>query len=603
MSKTSANPDDAPARVEGLITEHLNLWTSAIKNRSTAGRGSSKKIELYGIKKLRELILELAVRGLLAPQDPNDEPATELLKRITAEKARLENDERLRTSATDGVLSKEEYLSAPNEWEWLRLGNLARFIDYRGKTPEKIDSGVRLITAKNIKNGYIDINPEEFISEDDYESWMTRGFPRVGDTLFTTEAPLGNAANIDLKQKFALAQRSICFQWHAPEISGFMLLQILARPFQNQLIENATGITATGIKASKLKEIPVAIPPLAEQHRIVAKVDELMVLCDQLEQQTEASLAAHQTLVETLLNALTTADSGNTDKNVSQQRFQQAWQRIADHFDILLTTEQSIDQLKQTILQLAVIGKLVPQKPKDEPASELLKIIATEKARLVKEGKIKKEKPLPPITEEEEPFALPEGWEWERLPNLSFLQEGPGIMAKDFRSEGIPLIRIAGVHGSIVSLEGCNFLEEEMVAKKWHHFRLDEGDIILSSSASLGKVSKVGSEAIGSIAYTGLIRFKPYSPLFDEYLIRFFSSNEFSRQIDECKKGAAIMHFGPTHLRWMLVPLPPLAEQYRIVAKVDELMALCDQIKGRLNHAQITQLQLADAITERTLAS
>src|SRR5690606_10625681 len=207
-------------------------------------------------------------------------------------------------------------------------------------------------------------------------------------------------------------------------------------------------------------------------------------------------------------------------------------------------------------------------------ASELLKKIAAEKAQLIKEGKIKKEKPLPDISDEEKPFELPSGWEWERLPNVAFFQEGPGIMAKDFRFEGVPLIRISGMQSHYVSLEGCNFLDEEMVEMKWNHFRLDEGDILLSSSASLGKVAKVGKEVAGSIAYTGLIRFKPYSCLSEEFLIGFFSSNEFGRQINDNKKGAAIMHFGPTHLRLMLIPIPPLKEQHRIVTKVDELMAL-----------------------------
>ncbi len=174
-------------------------------------------------------------------------------------------------------------------------------------------------------------------------------------------------------------------------------------------------------------------------------------------------------------------------------------------------------------------------------------------------------------------------------------------MAKDFRDKGVPLIRISGMHGPVISLNGCNFLDEEMVAKKWNHFRLDEDDIVLSSSASLGKVSKVSKAAVGSIVYTGLIRFKPFKSLFDEYLIRFLGSSEFERQIDDSKRGAAILHFGPTHLRGMIVPVPPFAEQRRIVAKVDELMALCDQLKARLADAQTTQVHLADALAEQAL--
>jgi type I restriction enzyme S subunit len=258
-----------------------------------------------------------------------------------------------------------------------------------------------------------------------------------------------------------------------------------------------------------------------------------------------------------------------------------------------------IKKLRELILELAVRGKLVPQDPSDEPASVLLERITAEKARLVKEGKIKKPKALPEISEEEKPFELPQGWIWERLSTISFFQEGPGILAKDFRDTGVPLIRISGIHGETVSLDGCNFLDEEIVSKKWDHFRLDKGDILLSSSASLGKVAKVGDEATGSIPYTGLIRFKPFQGVFDEYLIRFFCAHEFVRQIDNNKKGAAILHFGPTHLRRMIVPLPPFKEQHRIVAKVDELMALCDQLELRSE----SQLAAHQTLVETLLAT
>ncbi len=249
----------AALKIENLITDHLDLWSAAVRPKSSAGRGSNSKLELTGIKKLRELILELAVRGKLVPQDPNDEPASVLLERIAAEKTRLVKEEGLRTSANEVVNIADEYIECPRHWKWARLGNIAKFIDYRGKTPNKIDAGVRLITAKNIRYGYIDLIPEEFISDADYEQWMTRGFPRVGDTLFTTEAPLGNAAVIDINERFALAQRAICFQWHYSDISRFMLIQILASPFQNQLLDNSSGMTATGVKASRLKEIPVVV--------------------------------------------------------------------------------------------------------------------------------------------------------------------------------------------------------------------------------------------------------------------------------------------------------------------------------------------------------
>lgn len=179
---------------------------------------------------------------------------------------------------------------------------------------------------------------------------------------------------------------------------------------------------------------PIPFPPLQEQERIIIRFTQLMSLCDQLEQQSLTSLDAHQQLVETLLGTLT--DSQNVEELAEN------WARISEHFDTLFTTEASVDALKQTILQLAVMGKLVPQDPNDEPASELLKRIAQKKAQLVKEGKIKKQKPLPPISDEEKPFELPEGWEWCRLGSIYNFLNGYAFKSEWFTSVGLRLLRM-----------------------------------------------------------------------------------------------------------------------------------------------------------------
>ncbi|QRI85193.1 restriction endonuclease subunit S [Pseudomonas putida] len=253
------------------------------------------------IDALKQTLLQLAVMGKLVTQDPSDEPASELLKRIAKEKTRLISEEGLRTTARDDVPEAEHYFRLHTGWASCRLGNLARFIDYRGRTPTKTSSGVPLITAKNVRPGFISRDPQEFIADTDYLSWMTRGFPRVGDMLFTTEAPMGNVAIIDIADRFALAQRVICFQLHELETGPFLKLALMSSGFQAQLSDAATGMTATGIKSSRLREIPVPIPPLAEQHRIVAKVDELMALCDQLKARLNQARQVHEHLASALV--------------------------------------------------------------------------------------------------------------------------------------------------------------------------------------------------------------------------------------------------------------------------------------------------------------
>jgi type I restriction enzyme, S subunit len=264
---------------------------------------------------LERTILQLAVRGLLVKQEPNDEPAGELLKRIQVEKDRLISDNGLRTTAQLEVPEEERYVGEVPGWQYCRLGNLARFIDYRGRTPQKVEAGVPLITAKNVRPGFISREPREYIAEKDYSAWMTRGFPRVGDLLFTTEAPLGNIALIDITERFALAQRVICFQLHDLSIGPYLQLAIMSAQVQEQLSAAASGMTATGIKASRLKEIPIAIPPLAEQRRIVGRVEELRRVCFDLRERLIRGQLYQTRLAEALVGqaASTTPLLSHTD--------------------------------------------------------------------------------------------------------------------------------------------------------------------------------------------------------------------------------------------------------------------------------------------------
>jgi type I restriction enzyme S subunit len=250
---------------------------------------------------LRETILMLAVTGNLVRQVPQDEPTELLLKRIDDERRALHaaGERRVQASSLE-LLNEHLAWPVPLSWSYRALGDLMLFIDYRGKTPAKTSSGVRLVTAKNIKPGIVADEPREFVSEETYGTWMTRGVPRTGDVLFTTEAPLGNAAVVTTDERFALAQRAICFRLLGRLNPRFVELQIRSPAFQELLRVTATGLTAKGIKASKLKRLPFALPSLAEQTRIVEKVDELMNIIAAL----EAQLAAAITIQDALAGAV-----------------------------------------------------------------------------------------------------------------------------------------------------------------------------------------------------------------------------------------------------------------------------------------------------------
>ncbi len=253
---------------------------------------------------LESTVLQLALKGLLVEQDQQEVPAVSLLRELRQTQAQMLGDGRIRREKAIPKISEAEVpFALPAGWSWARLSELANFIDYRGRTPVKTASGVPLITAKNVRKGFISREPREFIAEDAYDGWMTRGFPKAGDLLFTTEAPLGHVAAIDISERFALAQRVICLGLFEPKMSGVMLLFLQSTWMQACFEAQASGVTAQGIKSARLQLLLVPIPPLAEQHRIAARVAELRLLCTTLRARlTQARLTQSQ-LADALVDA------------------------------------------------------------------------------------------------------------------------------------------------------------------------------------------------------------------------------------------------------------------------------------------------------------
>ncbi|EGU0146047.1 TPA: restriction endonuclease subunit S [Vibrio parahaemolyticus] len=580
--------------VENLITEHIDIWTSAVKTRSTSGRGSSKKLELYGIKKLRELILELAVRGKLVPQDPNDEPASLLLERIAAEKAQLVKEKKIKKPRKYEPIDDNSLpFNIPSSWKWARIEDLGH--DLGQKKPDKTFTYVD-VGSINKELGYID---EPSILEHSEAPSRARKLVQKNTVIYSTVRPyLLNIAVIDRDfNPEPIASTAFAIIHPLSGISSSYIYRYLRSPSFIEYVESVqTGIAYPAINDKQFFFGLIPVPPSAEQHRIVAKVDELMTLCDQLEQQTEASIEAHQVLVTTLLDTLTNSADAN--------ELMQNWARISEHFDTLFTTEESIDQLKQTILQLAVMGKLVPQDPNDEPAAELLKKIAEEKAQLVKEKKIKKQKALPPISDDEKPFELPNGWVWERIDNLSNLIEyGSSQKTVDPFPGGVPVLKMGDIQNGQLILGDHKMMSADV--EELPSLYLKNNDILYNRTNSAELVGKTGifkgeDDKYSFASYLIRIRCNSRNVLPDYINLSMNTPLFRATQVEpHIKKQCGQANVNGTLMKSMLVSIPPLNEQKQIISKVNQLISACNSLRRTIEKSKLKQLNIANSIVKR----
>ena len=513
-------------------------------------------------KALRQKILDLAIRGKLVPQDPSDEPASVLLERIREQKKQMVKEGKLKAKDikndtiifvgednlhyekfADGTvkcIEEEIPFEVPEGWEWTRLGNLSSLIQYGLSNSAEAQGTHRLLRITDIQDGKVNWKDVPFTTVENAENYLLRKddivFARTGATVgksfLVTELPFESvyASYLIRIRLFDCISPSYLYQF----FNSYC--------YWEQITDKSVGVGQPNCNGTSLKELFIPLPPLHEQKRIVPAANALLKYASVIESE-RASL------------------------------------------------QEIINLAKSKILDLAIRGKLVPPDPNDEPASVLLERIRAEKEELIRQGKIKRDKKESFIfrgddnsyyrykngkavcIDDDLPYEVPNGWIWAILPEVVLFQEGPGILKKDFRDEGIPLIRISGLQSDKVLLDGCNYLDPVMVENKWKHFKLELGDVILCTSASIGKASIVGPEAVGAIPYTGQIRFKMTQSLIREYFLYFANSDTYLNQIDRMKTGNCIQHYGPTHLKEVYIPIPPIEEQERIIKQLSSLLS------------------------------
>lgn len=571
--------------IQQLLTDHIDIWTAAeTEKRSGRGRASGSAASVYGIKKLRELILELAVRGKLVPQDSSDEPASELLKRIQIEKAKLIAENQIKKEKSFDPISTEEIpFQLPHEWKWVRIGQIGH--DWGQKIP---DCDFRYIEVSAIDNQRGVISSAELVRPENAPS-RARKLVKNGTLIYSTIRPyLLNIAVVEedfLPEPIASTAFAVVHPFCAMPPRYFLFF--LRSPVFVRYVESVQmGIAYPAINDRQFFSGVMPLPPIEEQHRIIAKVDELMALCDQLEAQHSDAADAHEQLVSHLLGTLTQSQSA-ADFNTN-------WQRIAAHFDTLFNTEASIDALKQTLLQLAVMGKLIAQDANDEPASELLEKVSSEIKRLQVEKKYQKTGKL---KSKEGIHKYPKTWVTVQIgeicPSIVPSRDKP----KSF-SGNIPWITLPSfpMNGWYLDSSGAGLGLTQEEATKYSARIIPENSVLMSC---IGRFGLTAINRIPVIPNQQIHAFIIVDGIIPEFLS--IAIRVSGKQMEEMATSTTIAYLNKSNCESIEFGLPPTAEQRRIVTKVDELMALCDQLRSCIAGANHQQKKLADVLVEHAV--
>lgn len=553
------------------------------------------------IARLRRFILDLAVRGKLVPQDANDEPASELLKRLKHERTRREKLKAIkRIKLQYGPIALDTDFKLPSGWVKATIGQTCDL--QTGATPDRnrpefFGGDIRWLVSGDINRGEI-FDCDGRITKLGLDSSNCKILPQ-NCVLIALNGQGKTRATVALLRTQAACNQSLVAiipllpSDFTPE---YLHLSLKARYVA---IRELTGKDERrGLNMRLLECFEIAIPPLAEQHRIVAKVDELMALCDRLETARAAREAVRDRLAAASLARLNAPDP---------ETFQADARFTLNALPALTTRPDQIKQLRQTILNLAVRGKLVPQDPNDEPASELLKRIAKKRAELLRaeypnpdEARTQNRK----LAEQSVPDgleALPMGWSWATLLQCSALVIDCKNKTAPYASSGIRLIRTTNVRDGRMNLNDQKYVDQKTYEIWSARCTPEPGDILITREAPMGEVCLIPpSEQICLGQRMMLARLVP-DTIDRNFMIYSLRDPRLMDRVQDKPIGATVQHLRVGGVETLLVPLPPLAEQHRIVAKVDALMALCDQLEVSLTDADNGRRRLLDALLAEAL--
>ena len=533
-----------------------------------------------GIARLREFVLTLAVQGKLVPQDRNDASAPAILAAIRAEKEALVVAGKLKREKLDPTMPDEATpFPLPAAWRWCRLGVVAlKITDGTHHSPASFSTGeFKYLSAKNIKSWGIDLSDVTYVPPHVHHEIYSRCDPELGDVLYIKDGATTGVLTINtLPEQFSLLSSVAVIKPSCGLTTAYLAVVMRSPYFYRAMREGMTGVAITRVTLAKLNAALVPLPPLAEQARIVARVDELMRLCDALEEKGRLEAEQHARMLSALLRTLT--DSATPEELAAN------WRRVAEHFDLLLDRAEAVDSLEQAILQLAVRGLLVPRDATEEPSRALLARLRAEEAA-------------------DGPYELPTGWSWVPLGGIASVGTGttPARENKYFWDSGsIPWVTSGETSQSFIRATE-QFVTEEALAKTSLTLYAP-GTLIVAmygQGKTRGQVAELCLHATTNQACAAISLIEA-SPSHRSYIKLVFEKSY--DEIRELSAGGAQPNLNVGKIRATLIPLPPLAEQARIVTRVTELRRLCTTLRQRLQAQQTTQSRLAEALVEQALA-
>lgn len=483
---------------------------------------------------LKNSILQLAVQGKLVEQRAEEGTARELLEQIKLEKEQLIKDKKIKKSKPLPEITEDEIpFEIPESWEWVRLIDLCSLIsDGTHKTPAYVEYGVPFISVKDISSGVMDFSNVKYITREEHEKLISRCKPEMNDVLLCRIGTLGKAIKICTDKEFSIFVSLGLLKLIEADVADY-IVQVINSGYGYRWIDDnkvGGGTHTNKINLDTLRGMPIPIPPLEEQHRIVAKIEEILPYIDQY-------------------------DKAYTKLEIFNKKFP--------------------EDMKKSILQMAMQGKLVEQRPEEGTADGLYEQIVAEKAQLIKDGKIKKEKPLPEIAEDEIPYEIPSSWRWVRFSEVMDVRDGTHDSPK-YIETGIPLLTSKNISGGGLYFSNVKYISREDADKINERSNVDTGDILFAMIGSIGNPVIVNKDREFCVKNVALFKNYDKSKMCIEYVYWFLYREQYIMK--KVASGGVQSFISLKVFRNYLFPLPPFEEQKRIVAKIEELLPYCDQL-------------------------